>query len=71
MMEFKVEIWERLTAMYPEIAGIAYEMFLRDPKKEAHPMTYFKFARKRAYEREKRYKEQLNKYKQRKKATME
>ena len=64
-------IWLKLIKIYPERAGLAYEIYLRDPKKTANPMTYFTWAAKRMYEQEKRYQQGLQKYKARQKITME
>lgn len=71
MKPFDTATWARLTKIYPERAGVAYELYLRDPKKTANPMTYFTWARKRLYAREMRYQQGLQKYKARQKITME
>lgn len=63
--------WLKLMKIYPERAGVAYEMYLRDPKKTANPMTYFTWAGKRMYEQEKRYQAGLRKYQNKQKTTME
>ena len=63
--------WLKLMKIYPERAGVAYELYLRDPKKTANPMTYFTWARKRLYAREMRYQQGLQKYRARQKITME
>lgn len=71
MKPFDTATWARLTKIYPERAGVAYELYLRDPKKTANPMTYFTWARKRLYAREMRYQQGLQKYRARQKITME
>lgn len=71
MKPFDTATWARLTKIYPERAGVAYELYLRDPKKTANPMTYFTWAGKRLYTREMRYQQGLQKYKARQKITME
>lgn len=71
MKQFDTATWARLTKIYPERAGVAYELYLRDPKKTANPMTYFTWAGKRLYAREMRYQQGLQKYKARQKITME
>ena len=63
--------WLKLMKIYPERAGVAYEMYMRDPKKTANPMTYFTWAGKRMYEQEKRYQQGLRKYQTKQKITME
>ncbi len=59
----EIQQWTKLTRMYPELAGMAYELYMRHPKKDAKPMTYFKFAEKRINQRDKRYNQGLEKYK--------
>lgn len=55
--------WAFLIKKYPERAGEAYEMYLRDPNKgRTNPTTYFNFAGKRQYESETRYQRNLRKY---------
>jgi hypothetical protein len=55
--------WKYLIKKYPERAGVAYEMYLRDPNKdETNPVTYFNFAKKRMNEIEARNKKRLKKY---------
>lgn len=71
MKPFDTATWARLTKIYPERAGVAYELYLRDPKKTANPMTYFTWAGKRLYAREMRYQQGLQKYRARQKITME
>lgn len=71
MKPFDTVTWAKLTKIYPERAGVAYEIYLRDPKKTANPMTYFTWAGKRLYAREMRYQQGLQKYKARQKITME
>lgn len=71
MKPFDTATWAKLTKIYPERAGVAYEIYLRDPKKTADPMTYFTWAGKRLYTREMRYQQGLQKYKARQKITME
>jgi hypothetical protein len=71
MKQFDTATWARLTKIYPERAGVAYEIYLRDQKKTANPMTYFTWAGKRLYAREMRYQQGLQKYKARQKITME
>jgi hypothetical protein len=71
MKPFDTATWAKLTKIYPERAGVAYEIYLRDPKKMANPMTYFTWAGKRLYTREMRYQQGLQKYKARQKITME
>lgn len=71
MKQFDTATWAKLTKIYPERAGVAYEIYLRDPKKTASPMTYFTWAGKRLYTREMRYQQGLQKYKARQKITME
>jgi len=71
MKPFDTATWAKLTKIYPERAGVAYELYLRDPKKTANPMTYFTWARKRLYAREMRYQQGLQKYRARQKITME
>ena len=71
MKPFDTATWAKLTKIYPERAGVAYEIYLRDPKKKANPMTYFTWAGKRLYAREMRYQQGLQKYRTRQKITME
>lgn len=71
MKPFDTATWAKLTKIYPERAGVAYEIYLRDPKKTANPMTYFTFAAKRLNEKEKYYRQGLQKYRARQKITME
>lgn len=71
MKQFDTATWAKLTKIFPERAGVAYEYYLRDPKKNANPMTYFTWASKRMYEQEKRYQQGLQKYQNRQKITME
>lgn len=59
---FDEKKWAYLTKKYPERAGVAYEMYLRDPKKTANPTTYFMWAGKRIYAEEKAYQDNLTKY---------
>ena len=54
--------WEFLIKKYPERAGIAWELYQRDKKKEANPTTYFNFAKKRINEIESRYQSGLRKW---------
>lgn len=55
--------WAFLINKYPERAGEAYELYLRDPKKgKTNPTTYFNFAAKRLYESESRYQRNLKKW---------
>lgn len=71
MKPFDTATWAKLTKIYPERAGVAYEIYLRDPKKTANPITYFTWAGKRLYAREMRYQQGLQKYKAKQKITME
>lgn len=71
MKSFDKEAWLKLIKIYPERAGIAYEIYRRDPKKTAKPSTYFLWAKKRLYEQEKRYQQGLQKYQNKEKITME
>lgn len=64
--------WIFLINKYPERAGIAYELYLRDPKKgKTNPTTYFNFAGKRLYRDERNYQKNLAKYKIKTKTIME
>lgn len=64
--------WKRLIEKYPERAGAAYELYLKDPNKgKTNPTTYFNFAIKRFYQAEKRYRRGLVKYAEKTKTTME
>lgn len=55
--------WKFLIKKYPDRAGMAYEMYLRDPKKgETNPTTYFNYARLRLKANEARYQANLRKY---------
>jgi peptidyl-tRNA hydrolase len=54
--------WKYLIKKYPERAGIAYEIYMRDPTKKVNPVTYFNFAGKRIYQEQKRYKTSLKRY---------
>lgn len=63
--------WRYLIKKYPEIAGRAWELYMRDKKKEANPTTYFNFANKLTYRDEANYQKGLDKYKRRKKYEME
>lgn len=64
--------WAFLIKKYPERAGEAYELYLRDPKKgRTNPTTYFKFAGQRQYESETRYQRNLHKWQQNQKPLKE
>ena len=39
MKQFDTATWAKLTKIYPERAGVAYEYYLRDPKKNANIPT--------------------------------
>lgn len=68
---FDEKKWTYLTKKYPDLAGRAYELYLRDKKKTANPTTYFMWAGKTEREAERRYKNGLSKYKEREKTKME
>lgn len=63
--------WAYLTKKYPELAGSAYELYLRHDKKNANPTTYFMWAGKLERQTEKRYREGLKKYCEKQKTKME
>jgi hypothetical protein len=63
--------WAYLTKKYPELAGVAYELYLRHDKKNANPTTYFMWAGKLERQTEKRYREGLKKYCEKQKTKME
>lgn len=71
MTHFDERKWKYLTDKYPELAGLAYEIYIRDPKKSANPVTYFMWASKTEWANEKRYRENLTKYRMRKKPNIE
>lgn len=55
--------WKFLINKYPERAGVAYELYVRDKNKgKTNPTTYFNFAGKKIYESEVRYRRNLRKY---------
>lgn len=55
--------WKFLINKYPERAGRAYELYLRDPNKgKTNPTTYFNFAAKRIWRDEANYQRNLQKY---------
>ena len=65
MTEEEKKEWARLmkSKKYCDIAGMAYEYYLRDPNKgKTHPIMYFKFAGLRTQEIEVRYQKGLGKY---------
>lgn len=61
-MSFDEAKWAYLTKKYPERAGVAYDMYLRDKKKTANITTYFMWAGKRIQAEEMAYKKNLQKY---------
>lgn len=62
-MTFNEKHWADLTRKYPERAGRAYELYVRDRKKKANPTTYFKYAGLLDRRDEARYQVRISKYK--------
>ena len=71
MTEFDFAKWQYLTKKYPERAGLAYELYVKDKKKSANLTTYFMWAGKVERRNEKRYRSGLQKYCNREKVKME
>ncbi|MBO7733671.1 MAG: hypothetical protein J6S67_13995 [Methanobrevibacter sp.] len=65
------EKWERLIKKYPELAGTAYELYVRHEQKNANVSTYFMWAGKLERQTEKRYRNGLKKYCEKQKIKME
>lgn len=64
--------WAVLIKKYPERAGVAYELYLRDKNKgKTNPTTYFNFAGKRIIEQEARYQKNLRKWQTNQQPTIE
>lgn len=63
--------WERLIKKYPELAGTAYELYVRHEQKNANVSTYFMWAGKLERQTEKRYRNGLKKYCEKQKIKME
>lgn len=62
MREEDIAEWKRLTNKYPELAGKAYELYMRHEEKNARISTYFMWAGKCERRDEKRYRKGLEKY---------
>jgi hypothetical protein len=71
MREEDIEEWKRLTNKYPELAGKAYEIYMRHKEKSARISTYFMWAGKYERRDEKRYRNGLKKYCDREQIKME
>lgn len=71
MTEEELSKWKYLTKKYPELAGKAYEIYLRHEKKDANVRTYFMWAGKYERRDEKRYRDGLKKYCDRERTKME
>lgn len=71
MTEEEQKKWEPLIKRWPELAGVAYEIYLRHEKKDANLTTYFKWAAKRQKQEEVRYRMGLQKFCVREITTME
>ena len=55
--------WAILVRKYPERAGRAYELYMRDPNKgKTNPTTYFNYAMKLIWRDETNYQRNLQKY---------
>lgn len=65
------EKWEHLIKKYPELAGTAYELYVRHEQKNANVSTYFMWAGKLERQTEKRYRNGLKKYCEKQKIKME
>lgn len=65
------EKWQHLIKKYPELAGTAFELYLRHKEKNANVTTYFMWAGKLERQQEKRYRSGLKKYCEREKVKME
>ena len=71
MTDEELKKWKHLTKKYPELAGKAYELYLRHEKKNANLTTYFMWAGKYERRDEKRYRTGLKKYCAQEKTKME
>lgn len=63
--------WEPLIKRWPELAGVAYEIYMRHEKKDANLTTYFIWAAKRQRQEETRYRKGLEKFSVREVTKME
>lgn len=65
------EKWEKMIRKKPELAGLAYELYLRHKTKDANVATYFMWAGKLERQTEKRYRNGMKKYCERERRKME
>ena len=62
MTEEEIAEWQGYVKKYPELAGKAYEIYMRHKEKSARISTYFMWAGKCERRDEKRYRNGLKKY---------
>ncbi len=62
MTKEELKKWEFLVRKYPDLAGPAYEIYVRHKTKDANLVTYFMWAAKTERRKEKRYRNGLEKY---------
>ena len=65
------EKWEKMIRKKPELAGLAYELYLRHKTKDANITTYFMWAGKLERQTEKRYRNGMKKYCEQERKKME